>query len=210
MTLQQALLGFAVLCVVLTIIPGLDTTLVLRSALVQGRGHAIATAAGISVGVLAWGCAAAVGAAALLTASHAAYLAVTVGGAAYMVYLGARMIIRSFRDRTGHTIDLARPPGAWWHAMGTGAWTNLLNPKIGVFYIATLPQFLPAGSPALGTGLLLAGVHVTIGAAWFTALIAAATAARRWLTRPRSIRVIDRCAGVALVAFGTRLAVQYR
>ena len=97
MTISQAVLGFAAVAAILTIIPGLDTTLVLRSALVRGRRQAVAPAFGVATGALIWGAAAALGAAALLAASHLAYQLVTIGGALYMGYLGASMIALGIR-----------------------------------------------------------------------------------------------------------------
>ncbi|MBK8448043.1 MAG: LysE family translocator [Micropruina sp.] len=209
MTFTQALLGFAAVAAVLTVIPGLDTTLVLRSALVRGGGYAFATALGIGTGALIWGAAAAVGAAALLAASEVAYRLVTLGGAVYLVYLGVMLIVKSFRAHAlsvdGDTTDA---PASRWHGFLTGVWTNLLNPKIGAFYLATIPQFIPAGASPLGMGLLLAGVHDLLAVVWFALIIAGASYARRWLANARALRVIDRIAGVTLVGFGAKLAVQ--
>ena len=93
MTIPQALAGFALLAAVLTIIPGLDTVLVLRSSLTQGRRHAYATAFGICSGAFVWGAAAAVGASALLAASEFGFMVLKLAGAAYLLYLGVSMIV---------------------------------------------------------------------------------------------------------------------
>jgi threonine/homoserine/homoserine lactone efflux protein len=205
-TIPSALLAFAALAAVLTVIPGLDTTLVLRSALTQSRRHAFVTALGIGTGALAWGAAAAVGAAALLAASEVAYRALTILGAAYMAYLGVVLIVRSFRH-TAVALEQLAPKISLWRVFLTGAGTNLLNPKIGVFYVATIPQFIPEGVSHLGMGLLLAGVHDVIGLLWFAGIIWGAQAARRWLANARALKVIDRVAGVVLVGFGARLVL---
>lgn len=205
-TITSALLGFAAVAAVLTVIPGLDTTLVLRSALTQSRRHAIVTALGISAGALAWGAAAAVGAAALLAASEVAYRVLTIVGAAYMAYLGVMLIIRSFRHPAA-ALDRPAPAVSLWRAFLTGAWTNLLNPKIGAFYVATIPQFIPEGAAHLGMGLLLASVHDVIGLLWFAGIIFGAQAARRWLASVRALKIIDRIAGVVLIGFGARLVL---
>ena len=88
----------------------------------------------------------------------------------------------------------------------TGYWTNLLNPKIGVFYIATIPQFIPPGVSHLGMGVLLAGVHAVLGVIWLSTVALGASAARRWIANARSLRIIDRIAGTILVGFGIKLA----
>jgi threonine/homoserine/homoserine lactone efflux protein len=88
-----------------------------------------------------------------------------------------------------------------------GLATNLLNPKVGVFYVALLPQFLPPGSDPLAVGLLLAAVHGLLSVLWFALLIGLASVLARWLRRPASVRAIDGVTGAALVGFGVRLAV---
>ena len=205
-TITAAILGFAAVALVLTVIPGLDTTVVLRTALTQSRKHAFASALGISVGALAWGVAAAVGAAALLAASEVAYRILTIAGAAYMAYLGVMLIVRSFRH-SSLPVEQNVAPAPVWRTFLTGVWTNLLNPKIGVFYVATIPQFIPAGASPLGMGLLLAGVHDLIALIWFAGIIGGAQIARRWLAHARALRIIDRVAGTVLIAFGARLAL---
>lgn len=211
MTISQAVLGFATVAAILTVIPGLDTTLVLRSALVWGRRQAVATAFGIATGALIWGAAAALGAAALLAASHLAYQMVTIGGALYMGYLGISMIVRSFRRTgNGHTAATTTESASHWRSFFTGIWTNLLNPKIGVFYIATIPQFIPEGASPLAMGLLLSAVHALMSLVWFAVIIIGANAARRWLAHARALRIIDRFAGTVLIGFGAKLALEHR
>lgn len=209
MDITTALLSFAVVAALLTITPGLDTALVLRSALVQGRRLAIATSMGIIAGAFVWGIAAAVGLAALLRASEGAFIALKLVGAAYMVWLGARMLwTRVIRPRPeAHTADAEKLPRHWWGSFGKGLLTNLLNPKVGAFYVAVLPQFIPLGSNELLMGVLLAGVHGLETAAWFTLIIFGAHGVRRFLERDAARRAIDGVTGLALVGFGVGLAL---
>jgi threonine/homoserine/homoserine lactone efflux protein len=208
-TVASALWSFALLAGLLTIIPGPDSALILRSALVQTRKHAYATALGIASGTFVWGAAAAVGAAALLAASEFAFTILKIVGAVYLAYLGITMIVKSFRRRKLEA-DVAAPVGTLRAAFARGAVTNLLNPKVGVFYIALIPQFIPEGVPPVGMGLLLALVHVVESIVWFTGLILAAHFARQWLSSPRVSAWIDRVTGGILVAFGAFLAVESR
>lgn len=170
----SAVLGFAVVAGLLTMTPGIDTALVLRASVTRGTSAAYATVLGISVGVLAWGVAAAVGITALLTASQLAYDALRLAGAAYLLWLGARLL---WASRRGAASDGGRgmPPDpdheSPWVSFRRGLVTNLLNPKIGVFYLAVLPQFLPPGEPVLAAGIALALVHVVEGLIWFSLLI---------------------------------------
>ena len=213
MTLVGAVLSFAVLAGLLTVIPGLDTALVLRSALTQGKRPAFATALGITAGTLLWGAAAAVGVSALLLASTAAYTVLRVVGAAYMVFLGGRMLWTAVRRRA--TVDAAPVPDdvsapGIWRAWTRGLLTNLLNPKIGAFYVAVLPQFIPAGTSHLAVGVLLALVHDVEGMLWFTAVIFGAASIRGWLLRRSAQRAVDGTTGVALIGFGVKLGLSAR
>jgi threonine/homoserine/homoserine lactone efflux protein len=209
-SLATSVATFAVVATVLTVTPGLDTALVLRAVLAQGRREAAATAVGIVAGLFVWGAAAAVGVSALLTASQLAFDVLRYAGAAYLVWFGVRLLLRARCPPTDGGLPEAAPARTAWRAARLGLLTNLLNPKVGVFYVALLPQFLPAGSDPLAIGLLLAAVHGAISLLWFALLIALAGALGRRLRRPRTTRAIDGVTGLALVGFGVRLAVSGR
>ncbi|MGY1813798.1 LysE family translocator [Blastococcus sp. SYSU D00820] len=210
MTVGSAVLGFAVLALLLTLTPGMDTALVLRAAVTRSRREAVATALGVVGGVLAWGAAAAAGVSALVTASALAYDVLRLAGAAYMVWLGGRILWRLLRSTATEDGAGTAEPAGWWRSARTGLLTNLLNPKVGAFYVAALPQFLPPDVAPLGMGLLLAGVHALLSLAWFAALIGGAAAARRWLQRPAVRRAVEGTTGLALIGFGVRLALPGR
>jgi threonine/homoserine/homoserine lactone efflux protein len=97
-----------------------------------------------------------------------------------------------------------------WSAWRRGLLTNLLNPKVGAFYVAVIPQFLPAGVSPLVMGVLLALVHDVLGLVWFGALIAAASTMRRLLRRRRAQQAVDGVTGAVLVVFGLRLGLSAR
>jgi threonine/homoserine/homoserine lactone efflux protein len=95
-----------------------------------------------------------------------------------------------------------------WHGFRWGLLTNLLNPKIGVFYVAVLPPFLPdAAAPAVLTGMALATVHVGLSLVWFSVLILGASRLRPLLERPRAQRSMDAVTGSVVMGFGVRLAL---
>jgi threonine/homoserine/homoserine lactone efflux protein len=204
----SAILSFALLAGLLTIIPGLDTALVLRAAITQGRPQAFATGLGVASGSLVWGAAAAAGVSALLVASRVGYDVVRVAGAAYLVYLGSRLLWSAWRDRAADSVpDGVVPPEGLGRSWLRGFATNLLNPKVGAFYLAVLPQFIPAHTFHLGFGVLLALVHDVEGMAWFTTLILGASWLRPRLSRPSVRRGVDATTGAVLVAFGLRLGL---
>ena len=220
MTIWGAVLSFALVAGLLTMIPGLDTVLVLRSAIAHGRRPAFATALGIMTGCLAWGVAAAAGISALLTASTIGYTALRVVGAGYLLWLGGRMVASAVRPTRRPSAESAAveaqlpvapgagdPAGDLWRSWRRGVVTNLLNPKVGAFYVAMLPQFMPEHVGPLAMGLLLALVHDLEGMLWFTVIILGFGRIRPLLNRATGRRVVDVIAGTALIGFGLRLGL---
>lgn len=202
----QDIAGFAIVAGLLTMVPGIDTAQVLRAATMGGPARAYATLAGIMAGVLVWGVAAALGISALLVASHTAYEALRLAGAAYLLYLGIRILVAS-RHATTATVSLERT----WRLLptfGRALLVTLTNPKNGLFYIAMLPQFLPSGIPAFAGGVVLAMVHDLECLVWFSVLIWSTHRARAFLERPRVQAWTERISGAALVGFGLRVALE--
>ncbi len=144
-----AVLAFAAAAGLLTVTPGLDTALVLRTAAVEGGGEARFAACGICAGCLIWGTATSLGLTELLAVSKLAYNAVRIAGACYLVYLGIRMWARKreFNIEADPLSDAAarsRNGNGGHRWLVRGLLTNLLNPKVGVFYVTLLPQFNPS------------------------------------------------------------------
>lgn len=196
------LAAFLVAASILTVTPGVDTAMVLRAATVDGRRAAVFAGLGIGLGCLIWGGAVSLGLGAILRASEMAYRIVKFAGAAYLVWLGAKLLIR---PRTALDTNGPASPdskGAFWR----GLLTNLLNPKIGVFYVTFLPQFVPTGANVAGYSFFLACLHVLVTLAWFAALIAATVPLGRFLRRPGAVRTMDRLTGGVFIAFGLKLA----
>jgi threonine/homoserine/homoserine lactone efflux protein len=211
-----SLLAFAVFAAILTVTPGLDTLLVLRASAVGGPAAGIATALGIGSGLLIWATASAVGVTAVLAASQLAFNVLRIAGAVYLVWLGAKALWSLRRRATAAAPSsasvLAEPgePGdrwTWWRALRTGLTTNLLNPKVGVFYLSVLPQFLPDGVHPLVGSLALALIHNLESLLWLSLLAVLVTRARGWFSRPTVRRRFEQVTGVVLVALGLRLAL---
>lgn len=209
MSVIQALMAFSVAALLLTITPGLDTALVLRTAAVEGAKRAAFAAIGICAGCFVWGAAVALGLGVLLEASALAFNILKWAGAAYLVWLGIGLILKP-RER----FDVGGPAGsttgddfAW---MRRGFLTNLLNPKVGVFYISFLPQFLPPGVAAAPFTFLLVALHVAMSLVWFAALVAATRPIAGALQRAAVVRWLDRLTGGVFLAFGVRLALERR
>lgn len=206
MSVATALLAFVVAASLLTITPGLDTALVLRTAAAEGRRPAARAALGIICGCLVWGVSVALGLGLLLTASHLAYTALKLAGCAYLAWLGINFVVRPRSRFELSTTPAARGPN-WW---ARGFLNNLLNPKAGVFYVSFLPQFVPAGHAAGPFMVLLAFIHALICIPWYALLISATAPLKRWLQREAVVRWIDRVTGTVFLGFGLRLALDRR
>ncbi|MFG2002784.1 LysE family translocator [Spirillospora sp. NPDC048911] len=203
-----ACLAFAAVAALVTITPGLDTMLVLRTTLTSGRRVGYLAALGIAAGCFAWAVAGALGLTALLAASELAFNAVRIAGAGYLFWLGAQALWQTRRRRTAEAAE-ELPSISGMGALRTGFVTNLLNPKVGVFYMSLLPQFVPDGATMLGTSLIFALIHVAEGLVWCALLVLAAAAARRTLARPSVKRRFQQITGLAFIGFGLRLATDH-
>jgi threonine/homoserine/homoserine lactone efflux protein len=205
-TVAQALIAFTPAAALLTLTPGLDTAMILRTSTVEGRRSGALAVAGILCGCMAWGAAVALGLGVLITASAAAFTVLKWAGAAYLFWLGLNLILRP-RARMDLQVPAAPPGANWWLR---GFLTNVLNPKVGVFYVSFLPQFVPVGVAPGPFILLLAAIHVGLGMVWCGALVMATAPLGCWLNRGGVVRWLDRVTGGVFVAFGLRLALERR
>jgi threonine/homoserine/homoserine lactone efflux protein len=206
--MTTSLLAFLLAATLLTITPGVDTAMVLRTATVEGPRRAMFAAFGIAAGCLAWGAIVAAGLGTLLAASEMAYTFLRWVGATYLLYLGVKLIALPRTDFIAS--DDNRTNGDAFDWLRRGFLTNILNPKIGVFYVSFLPQFIPASASVSGTTLMLAAIHASLGPIWFAILIAATQPITRLLQSPSVVAWLDRIMGGTFIAFGIRLAFQHR
>jgi len=201
-----SLTAFIASATLLTIAPGLDTALVLRTAAAAGSRPAALTGLGIAAGCFAWAMLVALGLGALLATSELAYTVMRWAGAAYLVWIGIKMLSQPRREFPSGMRELDRKG----RAFSIGLLTNLLNPKVGVFYVSFLPQFVPQGVPVGPYILLLGAIHAGLGLLWFAGLIAATRPIARFLKKPGVVQGCDRLTGGLFVAFGVGLALQSR
>ncbi len=196
-------IAFIAAATLLTITPGVDNAMVLRAAAVEGPRSAIFAALGISLGCLIWAAAVCVGLGALLHASELAYTILKWVGAGYLIWIGLKLLLKP-RTQLSETDTPA--PQAGIAAMRAGFFTNITNPKVGVFYVTFLPQFIPHGANVALYSFFLALVHIALSIVWFAALTAATVPLGRALRRPNVIKTLDRVTGGLFIAFGLRLA----
>jgi threonine/homoserine/homoserine lactone efflux protein len=197
---------FIATAVVLVITPGQDTFFILGRSLAGGRAAGISAALGVTAGSLIHTFLAALGLSALLAASPYAFMAVKLAGAAYLFYIGVRSLMSRSQAlpeegaRDGHD--------GRWAAFRSGVITNLLNPKVGLFFLALMPQFIDAASSSKVMAFLALGLtFVALGVAWCLVLAVAAASLRGWfLRRPSMATVLNRVAGAMFIALGLKLA----
>jgi threonine/homoserine/homoserine lactone efflux protein len=204
MSVYASLAAYIAAATLLTIAPGLDTALVLRTVATEGPRRAVQAGLGIAAGCFGWATLVALGLGGLLAASEMAYTILRWVGAAYLVWVGTKLL-RNPRPAFSVGVENGRKRGS---AFATGLLTNLLNPKVGVFYVSFLPQFVPQSVPAAPYMLLLGGIHAALGVIWFGCLILATRPVARFLQQPRIVQTCDRLTGGMFVAFGVGLVLQ--
>ena len=200
------LLPFLAIAVILIVIPGPDTAMVTKNAVVGGRRSGVLAAVGVSIGLVIWTAAAALGIAALLKASAVAFDALKIAGAVYLTWIGMQML-RS-RGVVADASGTRAESGA--RALRQGLYSDLGNPKIAIFFTSLLPQFVHGHGSAFMPLLFLGSIFAVITLAWLAAYAFAVGHASGYLRRPSVRRALDRLTGVVLIAFGVRLALERR
>ena len=192
--------------VLLNITPGPDTAYIVgRSAQIGWRGGA-AAALGISAGCLVHVFAAAIGLSALLAASSVAFTAIKWIGAAYLIYTGIKMLLTQAASPATVTVPRAT---ALRQVFWQGALTNALNPKVALFFLAFLPQFVDAEAPGKALAFVVLGlIFIGTGTLWGLGVAAfAAKAAGRIRQSGRALVWLNRALGAMFIGLGVRVAM---
>jgi threonine/homoserine/homoserine lactone efflux protein len=204
----HAVAGFTVAAALLVITPGLDTALVLRTAAVEGSRRAMQAGLGTVLGCLAWALIVSFGLGALLAASQVAYDALRIAGALYMGWLGVRMIVAAILGDA--TLPAFAETGRTHSWVWRGFLTNILNPKVGAFYVSLLPLFIPPHVNVVWFSLLLASILSLEALLWFWMLTSLVTPLAGWIRRRSVTRALDGVTGGVLVAAGAGLFLSRR
>ncbi len=199
-----SLLAFAGLCLVLSLTPGPDTFLVLRIAM-NRVGAGVAAATGSAVAALLWAALVGVGLAAILEQSAEVFRWIKIAGGLYLLYLGVSSFLKA---RKAAKEGVAAPDGeaplgyGLWQGFGAGALSTILNPKVGLFYLAVVPQFIPHGGNTLGTAMILGSIEAVIAFSYLAVVALVAFKAMQWLRRPRVKNVMERGSSGIIAALG--------
>ena len=191
--------------IILNLTPGQDTLYILGRSMAQGRNAGVASALGIAAGALVHTLAAALGLSALVAASATGFLAVKIAGAAYLVFLGLRMLLSRASPAS---IPTGFASSGFLPVFRQGLLTNVLNPKVALFFLAFMPQFIGADSPSKFLAFITLGLCFSFTAtlwclclAWFSSLIS-----HRLRASAAFGTLLHRTAGAIFVFLGIRLA----
>jgi threonine/homoserine/homoserine lactone efflux protein len=200
------MLTFALASLILIMMPGPDQALITRNALVGGRTGGLFTAFGGVLGTTVHAGAAAIGLSALLVASATAFAVLKVVGVAYLLFLALKMLAAGRRLHTA-VDDGSATAQANWRYLRHGFLSNALNPKVALFFVTFLPQFLSrdAASPR-AQALLFSAVFALLYLAWFGLYVVAVERLGRWLRKPKVAARIEQVTGVGLIGIAARLA----
>jgi threonine/homoserine/homoserine lactone efflux protein len=198
--MRQQIVAFAAVTVPLVLTPGIATTLVLRTSLVEGTRRGLVTALGINASSLCYGFASGAGTAVLLRAWPTAVSVLQVVGAFYLGWLGVRSLAIALTDDEAAAGRASETSG-----FREGFLANALNPPIVLFYFLIVPRFVPDGMGVLPATLVLTAVHVALAFSWHSACALAAGALSRVLSTPRARRSIELTAGALLLFFAVRM-----
>ncbi|MDE8558721.1 LysE family translocator [Pantoea vagans] len=207
--MSATLFSFLFAITILTLTPGFDTALVLRTAIAQGWQRAWATALGVTLGCLLWGIAVGLGLGALLMASEIAYNLLKWIGAGWLLYLGIKLLLKP-RQQSVETAEQPAQQQGYLACFSRGLMGNLLNPKIGVFYVTFLPQSIPAGASVALWCTLMALAHMLLGLIWNAVLIGGSHYFAGHLRKPKVLMVMDRLTGCVFIGFAAKLALSRR
>jgi threonine/homoserine/homoserine lactone efflux protein len=200
---------FVVSGILLNLSPGQDTLYILGSSIAHGRRVGVASALGIIAGCVVHTLAAALGLSAILATSAAAFTIVKLVGAAYLVYLGVRLFVKPVSVSSPSADQSSRNALT---AFRQGVITNVLNPKVALFFLALLPQFIdPGSSTKIAAFLALGFTFIATGTAWVLVLALGASQVRGFFSeRPRVLANLSRASGGLFIMLGLRLAVSER
>jgi threonine/homoserine/homoserine lactone efflux protein len=209
MLLDPSILAWLALALAVTVMPGPDTLLVLSHGARGGRSAGLQAAAGVIAGGVFYAALCGFGFMSVLVASQTLYTVVKIAGAVYLAAIGVQMLISAIR---GHKDEAAPAQPSRWvgSPFRQGLLSNVLNPKVAMFYMAALPQFTGHGPDAPMRGVALIGIHYAIGIPWLGMIALGAGRLGEAFRNSAAMRWIEGAVGVFLLGVAGRLAVERR
>jgi RhtB (resistance to homoserine/threonine) family protein len=209
---DSQVITFTGIAILLTLTPGADTMLVVRNVLGRGKEAGILSTLGICSGLFIHASMSALGLSIILVKSATAFEFVKWAGAGYLIYLGIQSLIRIRNNENSFTNQKnnigKHTKNANKKSLVEGFLSNILNPKVAVFYLAFLPQFIKTGDPVFQKSLLLAAIHAILGILWLSFLSICLSKIRNFLLRPKIRKILESITGAVLIILGIRLAFE--
>ena len=205
--IDSALLGgFIVAAVAIIVSPGPDTIVILRHALTGGRGTGLAAVSGVQLGLLVHTALAVAGISLLVASSPVLFQGLTVIGAVYLAWLG----IQSLRGVGGLEVEIGAAPAGAARACREAALCNILNPKVILWFLALLPNFVnPEAGDVIAQLIALSALLIALNILWQAPMALAADGVRRWLGRPETMHAVNRVSGVILLGMAALMLGQH-
>jgi len=198
--------GFFIAAAAIIVSPGPDTIVILRHALTGGRGTGLAAVSGVQLGLLVHTALAVAGISILIASSPVLFKALTVIGAVYLAWLG----IQSLRGVGGLEVETGAAPARAGRACREAALCNLLNPKVILWFLALLPNFVnPEAGGVTAQLIVLSALLIAINILWQAPMALAADGVRRWLGRPEAMRAVNRVSGAILLGMAALMLAQH-
>jgi RhtB (resistance to homoserine/threonine) family protein len=207
--IDSQIIAFTIVAAAMTMVPGADTMLVVRNVLRGGRRDGFFTMIGICSGLYVHALLSALGISVILMHSATAFTVLKIIGAGYLVWLGLNSLRSAARGGHFQSVEVVAEVNLTpARCFREGLLTNVLNPKVAVFYLALLPQFIGPTDPVLLKSLLLAAIHFLEGILWFAIVVYFVDRSRRFFMKPNLRRWLDTICGTLLIGLGVRLAIQ--
>lgn len=197
---------FLILSLFVVMSPGIDTALITKRTISDGRTDGYKMGLGITAGSLVHTFAAAFGLSAILMQSAAAFEVIKYAGAVYLIYLGLSSFI-SLKRKKNSDIETEVKSDMKKSAFKQGLLSNVLNPKVAMFFLTFLPQFVKAGENAQQQLIIMGIIYTLLSIFWFFLYVYFINYMREWLMSPKVQRVMDKATGAVLIGFGLKLAL---
>ncbi len=200
------LASYMVAVILLTITPGVDTALIIQSTLGGKTAKAYRAAVGIVLGCAVWGVLVALGLGAVITSSEVLYYALKTIGAGYLVWIG----IAALRGSANAAPNVHIKSESSSHYIKRGFLANMLNPKVGLFYLSLLPQFVPETAQVTLYSLFLVGIHILLSLVWFWIVIHSIKRTQQSVMSHRVTAYLEKFTGILFIGFGLKLLASSR
>lgn len=197
---------FLIACILLIILPGPDTAIVTKNTIVSGKKAGFQTMIGSCSGLLIHTIAAVAGLSALIVKSAVAFTIIKYVGAVYLCYLGVRTLMQMRAKKVTNEEELVEAKGN--SSFKQGFITNITNPKVAVFFLTFLPQFLAPDANVFLAFLAMGLIYIALTFVWFFLYVYLLNTIRDFMKRPATQAVVEGLTGIVLIGFGIKLAFE--